>query len=142
LIESLQSREGKLMNVLISKAVQKASSEEVFQALAYGALKARAARIAPNQIIRIGDRELMVAEDENGDGLVVQIILPRVQMGEMALAKACELDGSVEGWSDQERREWLGAFSRGLALYLAKWQGIKMRHGPGENVTFEKAVSR
>jgi hypothetical protein len=142
LIESLQSREGKQMNELISKAVQKASSEDVFQALAYGALKTRAARIAPNQIIRIGDYDLMVAEDENGDGLVVQIILPREQMEDMALAKACELDGSAEGWSDQKRREWLGVFWRELALYLAKWQDIKMRRGPGENVTIEKAVSK
>jgi len=54
------------MNELISKAAQKASSEDVFQALAYAALKARAARIAPNQIIRIGRFDLMVAEDENG----------------------------------------------------------------------------
>ena len=130
------------MNELISKAAAKASQEGVFQALAYGALKARAARIAPNQIIRIGEFELIVAEDENGDGLVVQIILPLVQMEELALARARELDGSAEGWSDHERREWLAAFWGELARYLAKWQDIKMRRGPGENVTFEKAVSR
>ena len=130
------------MNELISKAAAKASSEEVFQALAYGALKARAARIASNQIIRIGEFDLMVAEDENGDGQVVQIILPLEEMQEMALAMARELCCSVEGWSDNERREWLAAFWGELARYLAKWQGIKMRHGPGENITFEKAVSR
>ena len=95
------------MNELISKAAAKASQEEVFQALAYGALKARAARLAPNQIIRTGEFELIVAEDENGDGLVVQIILPLVQMEGLALARACELDGSATGWSDHERREWL-----------------------------------
>jgi hypothetical protein len=130
------------MNELSSRAAQKASQEEVFQALAYAALKARAARIAPNQIIRIREFDLMVAEDENGDGLVVQIILPLGQMEGLALAKACELDGSAESWSDQERLEWLSAFWRELALYLAKWQGIKMRWGPGENMTFERAVSR
>jgi len=54
------------MNELSSRAAQKASQEEVFQSLAYAALKARAARIAPNQIIRIRDFELMVSEDENG----------------------------------------------------------------------------
>ncbi|TFH54325.1 MAG: hypothetical protein E4G89_00215 [Methanothrix sp.] len=69
------------MNELISKAVQKASQVEIFRALAYGALKARAARIAPNQIIRIGEFDLLVAEDENGDGLVVQ-------MEGLALARA------------------------------------------------------
>jgi hypothetical protein len=141
-MESRKSREGLQMNELISKAVQKASSEEVFQALAYGALKARAARIASNQIIRIAKFDLMVAEDENGDGRVVQIILPLQQMEGQALARARELDGSTEGWSDHDRREWLADFWGELARYLAKWQAIKMRHGPGENVTFEKAVSR
>jgi hypothetical protein len=29
-----------------------------------------------------------------------------------------------------------------LARYLAKWQDIKMRRGLGENMAFEKAVSR
>lgn len=130
------------MNELIRKAAQKASQEEVFQALAYAALKARAARIAPNQIIRRGEFEMIVAEDENGEGLVVLIILPQELMEAMALARACELDGSAEGWSDHERREWLAAFWGELARYLAKWQGIKMRRGPGENITFEKAVSR
>ena len=130
------------MNELISKVAQKSSQEELFRALAYGALKARAARIASNQIIRIVGFDLMVAEDENGDGQVVQIILPLEEMQANALARARELDSCVDGWSDSERREWLAAFWRELAQYLAKWQGIKMRHGPGENITFEKAVSR
>ncbi|MCX6681280.1 MAG: hypothetical protein NTX42_13085 [Methanothrix sp.] len=130
------------MNEQISKAAAKASQDEVFQALAYAALKARAARIAPNQIIRIREFDLMVADDENGDGLVVQIILPLEQMEGLALASACELGGSAASGSDHERRKWLAAFWDELARYLAKWQDIKMRRGPGENVTFEKAVSR
>jgi hypothetical protein len=130
------------MNELISKAAAKASQGEVFQALAYAALKARAARIAPNQIIRIREFDLMVADDENGNGLVVQIILPLEQMEAMALARARELGDRAQGWNEHERREWLAAFWEELARYLAKWQGIKMRRGPGENVTFEKAVSR
>lgn len=130
------------MNEMISKAAQRASSEKVFQTLAYGALKARAARIASNQIIRIGEFDLMVAEDENGDGQVVQIVLPLEEMEAMALARACELDSSVDGWCNSERREWLAAFWGELSRYLTKWQGIKMRHGPGENITFEKAVCR
>ncbi len=130
------------VNEMISKAAAKASSEEVFKTLAYGALKARAARIASNQIIRIGELDLMVAEDENGDGQVVQIILPREEMQSLALAMARELCCSVEGWSDNERMQWLSNFCKELALYLAKWQGIKMLHGPGENITIEKAVSR
>ncbi|NTV28057.1 MAG: hypothetical protein HGA93_05195, partial [Methanothrix sp.] len=66
----MQSRSDEI-NKLISKAAAKASQEGVFQALAYGALKARAGRIAPNQIIRTGSYELLVADDENGEGLVV-----------------------------------------------------------------------
>ncbi len=108
------------MNELMNKVVQKASQEEVFQAVAYAALKARAARIVPNQIIRIGEFEMIVAEDENGDGLVVQIILPMKQMGGMALGKARELDDSAEDWSDHQRRKWLSSFWKELALYLAK----------------------
>jgi hypothetical protein len=130
------------MTDLIGKAAQKVSSEEIFQALAYAALKARAARIAPNQIIQIREFDLMVAEDENGDGLVVQIILPLQQMEELALSRVRELGGCAASGSDHEREEWLAAFWVELARYLAKWQGIKMRRGPGENVTFEKAVSR
>jgi hypothetical protein len=130
------------MNELIRKAVQKASQEEVFQAVAYAALKARAAKIAPNQIIKIREFEMIVAEDENGDGLVVQIILPMKQIGSMALGKVRELDDSAEGWSDHQRREWLSSFWKELVLYLAKWQGIKMQRGPGENITLEKAVNR
>ena len=61
---------------------------------------------------------------------------------EEAVARARELGGCAEGWSDHERREWLAAFWEELARYLAKWLDIKMRRGPGENVTFEKAVSR
>ncbi|MFZ2471235.1 MAG: hypothetical protein WAW52_04760 [Methanothrix sp.] len=130
------------MNELISKAAAKASQEEIFRALAYGALKARASRIAPNQIIRINEFDLIVADDENGDGLVVQIILPQELMEGRALFWACELDGCAKRWSEHERREWLAVFWGELAMYLAKWRGIKMRRGPGENITFEKAVSR
>jgi hypothetical protein len=130
------------MNEMIGKAVAKASADEVFQVLAYGALKVRAARIASNHIIRIGKFDLMVAEDENGDGQVVQAILPLEEMQVLALAKARELDGSADSWTESEGRQWLAEFWEGLARYLDKWQGIRMRRGPGENLTFEKAVSR
>ena len=130
------------MDELIRKAAQKASQEEVFSALAYAALKARAGRIAPNQIIRAGGYELLVSEDEKGEGLVVQIILPLQEMEAMALRKAGELDRQAGGWNDLERRKWLAEFWRELSAYLEKWQQTKMILGPGENVTLEKAVSR
>jgi len=126
----------------MSRVVAKASSEAVFQALAYGALKARAGRIAPNQIIRSGDFELIVADDENGEGQVVQMVLPRADLEALALSHARSLEPAAEHWSDGERREWLEGFFAELARYLARWQGIVMRRGPGEDVTLEKAVSR
>ena len=50
------------------KAVQIFSQEEIFRAIAYGALKARAGRLASGEIFNIGEFELIVAEDENGEG--------------------------------------------------------------------------
>jgi hypothetical protein len=129
------------MKDLSGKAAAKVSQEEVFQALSYAALKARAGRIAPNQILRVGNFELIVAHDEEGVGLVVQMILPLADLQAMALAWAGELDGSVEAWSDGERRSWLESFFSELARYLSRWQSVVMRRGPGENVTLEKAVS-
>jgi len=50
-------------------------------------LKVRAARIHPNQIIRINEFDLMVTEDENDDGLVVQIILAFAADGRTGLGQ-------------------------------------------------------
>ena len=124
------------------KAVQMFSQEEIFRAIAYGALKARAARLAPGEIINIGEFELIVAEDENGEGIVVQIIENMAKMESLVLAKVRSQDMAIESWSDREHRDWMAAFWRDLAQYLDKWQNIKMRLGPGEHITFEKAVSR
>jgi len=129
------------MKDLAGKAAAKVSQEEVFQALSYAALKARAGRVAPNQILRAGNFEPIVAHDEEGEGLVVQMILPLADLQAMALAWAGELDSSVQAWSDGERRAWLESFFFELARYLSRWQSVVMRRGPGENVTLEKAVS-
>lgn len=131
-----------MMKDLAGKTATKVSQEEVFQALSYAALKARAGRIAPNQILRVGNFELIVAHDEEGEGMVVQMILPLADLQAMALAWAGELDGSVQAWSDGERRAWLESFFSELARYLSRWQSVVMRRGPGENVTLEQAVSR
>ena len=130
------------MKDLTVKEAAKISQEEVFQALSYAALKARAGRIAPNQIITVGDFELIVAHDENGAGLVVQMILPLADLEDIALRQAGKLDGSVNGWSERERKAWLESLLTELARYLARWQGTVMLRGPGENVTLEKAISR
>ena len=125
-----------------TRAVQMFSQEEVFRAIALGALKARAGRLGPGEIMKIGEFELTVAEDENGEGIVVQIIETMASMESLALAKVRSQDTTIESWSEHEQRVWMAAFWRDLAQYLNKWQGIKMRLGPGEHITFEKAVSK
>jgi len=124
------------------KAVQMFSQEEIFRAIAYGALKARAARLAPGEIINIGEFELIVAEDENGEGIVVQIIETMAKMESLVLDKVRLQDMAIESQGDREQRDWMAVFWRDLAQYLDKWQNIKMRLGPGEHITFEKAVSK
>lgn len=130
------------MKDLTVKAVEKVSQESVFSALAIAALKARANRIAANQIIRTGEFELIVADDENGDGLVVQIIMPMERIETIALSRAGEIEKAALAWNDHERREWIAGFWVELGRYLLKWQNVRLRRGPGENVTIEKAVSR
>ena len=83
-----------------------------------------------------------MAEDENGEGIVVQIIETLAKMESLVLAKVRSQDTAIESWNDHEQRDWMAAFWRDLAQYLDKWQNIKMRLGPGEHITFEKAVSR
>ena len=124
------------------KAVQMFSQEEIFRAIAYGALKARAGRLAPGEIFNIGEFELIVAEDENGEGIVVQIIETLSKMESLVLAKVRTQDTMLRSRGDHEQRDWMAAFWRDLAQYLNKWQNIKIRLGPGEHITFEKAVSR
>lgn len=125
-----------------SKAVAAASQEEIFQAMSYAALKARAASLAPGEIIRIGGRELVVAEDEQGQGIVVQIIESKQHIEDLTLAKAREMGLDSEFADDHGRREWTNSLLQELRESLSRWQDIKMRPGPGENLTFEKAVYR
>ncbi len=128
------------MKDLKNKAVQMASQEEIFRAMGYAALKARASRLGPGEIIKIGRFELVVAEDDEGEGCVVQIIESRQNLESLALAKAKELSIPLDSWDDHERREWMDSFWIELARILNRWQNIEMRSGPGENLTFEKAV--
>ena len=130
------------MNEPRLKAVQMVSQDEIFRAVAYAALKARAGRSMSGDIIKIDRFELVVAEDENGEGIVVQIIETLEHIETLALARARELGIATERWSDHERREWMTSFYSDLAKILRQWQNIEMRHGPGENLTFEKAISK
>jgi len=124
-----------------SKAAAQVSREEIFQAIGYAALKARAGHLAPGTVIVIGSFDLVVAEDEAGDGIMVQAIVQKKQIETLALAKLGELDAAVSGWTDQEKAEWMASFFVELREVLRKWQGIEMRQGPGENLTLQKSVN-
>ena len=130
------------MNEPRLKAVQMVSQDEIFRAVAYAALKARACRFTSGEVIKIDRFELVVAEDENGEGIVVQIIETLEHIETLALARAREFGIATERWSDHERRDWMTSFYSDLAKILRQWQNIEMRHGPGENLTFEKAISK
>ena len=103
---------GRDMLEMRMRAVQLAAREEIFLAIAQGALKARAGRLAPESSMEVGSFKMMVVEDENGEGCAVQVIESRKMMEDLALEKAQYLDKSAEGWSDHERRMWLEAFWR------------------------------
>ena len=125
------------MKDLTSRAVQLASQDEIFQSMSYAALRARAGRMEPGDIIRIAGREIVVAEDEEGTGIVVQIIESRKQVEDLAWGYARKAGVDLEAG-----REWMDAFLCELGEVLFKWQDIKMLPGPGENLTFEKAVDK
>jgi hypothetical protein len=133
---------GRDMLEMRMRAVQLAAREEIFLAIAQGALKARAGRLAPESSMEVGSFKMMVVEDENGDGCAVQVIVSREMIEDLALEKAQYLDKSAEDWSEHERRMWLEAFSRDLGPYLYKWKQIRMRPGPGESITFEIQVCK
>ena len=124
----------------ICRAAQMASQSEIFQALGYAALKARALGPKPGEILRIGSREVVVAEDEEGEGIVVQIIESMQSIEDLAISEAKELGLSFG--SDRNERVWMDSFLKELRSILGKWQEIEMRFGPGENLTFEKAIQR
>lgn len=127
---------------LRTRVVQLAAREEIFQLIAQGALKARAGRLAPESSMQVGRFNMMVVEDENGEGCAVQFIESRKVVEELALEKARCLDKRAEEWSEHEQRVWLEAFCRDLGPYLYKCKYIRMRMGPGENITFEMQVSK
>jgi hypothetical protein len=133
---------GRDMQELRTRAVQLAAGEAIFQAIAQGALKARAGRLAPESSMEVGGFRMMVVEDENGEGCAVQLIESRKSLEDMALEKARSLDRSADEWSEHDRRVWREAFWWELGLYLQKLKHIRMRRGPGENITFEMQVSK
>lgn len=127
---------------LRKKAAQMAADDEIFKAIGLAALKARARGLEPGDIARMRSCEIVVAEDEEGTGKVVQMILSIKQVEDLASSRAEKLGVHLESLEDRERRDWMDVFLKELKEILEKWQQIKMRYGPGDNLTFEKAVYR
>lgn len=123
-----------------TRAAQMAATDDVFKAVGFAALKARANNLEPGDIARTGTYELAVVEDDNGAGMAVQMILERTWIESIAFEKARELGLDLDGLEEGPRREWMALFLKDLKEDLERWYQIRMRAGPGENLTFEKTV--
>jgi hypothetical protein len=125
-----------------AKAAQIASESELFRAASYAALKARAGRMARGDIVRIGEHEFTVDEDELEETMVVVMILPRRSLEDLAASEAVHLGLELESMSRPEQIGWMEAFFGHLQEILRKWHQVRLLKGPGENVTLEKAAYR
>lgn len=123
-----------------SRAVQLAAEDDFFKSIAYAALKVKARKLGPGEIVRIWGYELVVAEDEECDGITIQIIQSREYIENLARSKARKAGIDLSIMSDDERWQWMRLFLDELSETLSKWQEIEIRHGPGDNLTFERAV--
>jgi hypothetical protein len=121
----------------LQAVARKMSQEEIFQSIGYAALKARAGRLDPGDIVKIGSLEFVMAEDEEGEGVVAQIIVGRGEVEGLAVARAKEMGLDLEG---AVGKEMMSSLLTELEDILERWQGIKLRAGPGENLTLEKAA--
>ncbi len=125
------------------KAAQYVSQEtELFKALGFAALRVRAGMLEPGKVVAFGGFEFVVDEDEFGEWVVIQMIVPKIEIEGLGKAKAAELGINVESLSGSERVLWVGEFMDRLKDLLIKWQDIKCHVGPGDNLTFEKAAYR
>jgi hypothetical protein len=125
------------------KAAQHVSQQsELFKAMGSAALRARAGMLEPGKVVAFGGFEFVVDEDEFGEWVVIQIIVPRKEIEELGKAKAEDLGIDKEKMSVYDHSLWISDFMDRLKELLKKWQDIKCHVGPGENLTFEKAAYR
>jgi hypothetical protein len=125
------------MNDLIYRAALQALDDDLFKSLGFAALRARARRLEIGETLNLGGFGFLIAEDEEGEGIVVLIVLERQYIENMALDLAKELGLGLE-FMEINELEWLRLFFDELERDLRRLQQIKMRVGPGENLTFEK----
>lgn len=124
----------------VEGAAQLAMQSEVFKAMGLAAIRARARRLDPGDVARVGGCDFVVDLDEHESWVVVQIIWPKAAIEEIAESKASELGVDLQSMSLELRRQWLSEFLVRLKAMLEKWYGIRCIPGPGDNLTFEKAA--
>src|SRR5512137_947529 len=108
------------------KAAQQVSQQtELFKAMGSAALRARAGMLEPGKVVPLGEFEFVVDEDEFGEWVVIQIIVPKKKIEELGRAKAKELGIDIESMSGSECNDWLVDFIDRLKELLKKWQDIK-----------------
>jgi len=125
----------------IEKVAEKvAQQSELFKAVNLAALRARARKLGTGDVIKIGGYELVVDVDALGEWVVVHVVYPRKDIEALASEIASGFGINLEGMSISDRSEWMRDFIDDIKAILEKWQQIKLISGPGENLTFEKAV--
>ncbi len=129
-----------MMNDLINRVALQALDDNLFKSLGFAALRARARHLEIGETLNIGGFDFLIAEDEEGQGVAILIVLSRQYVEDLALILAKASGLSLEGMEASERTRWLSLFSDELERNLRKWQQIKMRLGPGEDLTFEKVA--
>jgi hypothetical protein len=134
-----ESNFGEEMDDIIRAAVKSAIEDDLFRLINFAAIRARAGRLEPGEILLLGGYDFLLAEDEEGTGFVVMIVLSRQYIENFAIDK---MEGAGIRFEDESqlRTEFFQKFFEELRRNLQKFQQIKIRFGPGDDLTFEKAA--
>jgi hypothetical protein len=90
--------------------------------------------------VEVGNHNIAVQEDESGEGIVVQSIVGISDIETLVETTAIKADLDLKVLAVLGKAEFMQSFITHLRRELERWQGISMRMGPGENITFEMAV--
>ena len=134
-----ESNFGEEMDDIIRAAVKSAMEDDLFKSMNFAAIRARAGRLEPGETLLLGGYDFLLAEDEEGTGFVVMIVLSRQYIENFAIDK---MEGAGIRSEDkaQLRTEFFQKFFEELRRNLQKFQQIKIRFGPGDDLTFENAA--
>ncbi len=124
----------------MNRAVRLVSEDDVFKSMTYAAMKIKAGKLKPGEIVVIGNHEFTVAEDDEGTGITVQMILSRQFIESLAEVKASSAGLDLKDLDDRTHSERMEQFLSMLKETLRKWHETEMRSGPGDNLTFIRMV--